>query len=86
MDRVTRISLALASTTLLGVSAPLEFSAQQLALLDPSAAMAALCGGGKNPTMRDRLAMSAAFIQESQSPAGIRLYDSLGKIHFPVST
>jgi len=87
MDRVMRLSLALASTTLLGVSAPFEYSAQQLALLDPSATMAALCGGGsKSPSMRDRLAMSAALIQAAQTPAGIRLYDSLGKIHFPIST
>ena len=86
MDRVRRLSLALVSTTLLGVSVPLEFSAQQLALLDPSATMAALCGGGKSPSMRDRLALAAAFIQAAQAPAGIRLYDSLGKIHFPIST
>ena len=54
MDRVHRAALALASTTLFGATAPLEFTPQQLALLDPSAAMAALCGGGgKGPSMRN---------------------------------
>ena len=86
MDRFVRLSLALASTTLLGVSAPMEFSAQQLALLDPSTAIAALCGGGKNATMRDRLAMTAAVVAQAQAPGGIRLYDGLGKVHFPVTT
>jgi tetratricopeptide (TPR) repeat protein len=86
MDRVTRVALALASTTLLGISAPIEFSAQQLALLDPSARMAALCGGGgKGSSMRDKLALSFALVQ-APNPAGIRLYDGLGKVHFSIST
>jgi tetratricopeptide (TPR) repeat protein len=85
MDRVQRVALALASTTLFGISAPIEYSAQQLSLLDPSAGMAALCGGGKGPSMRDKLALSLAVVQ-AQSPAGIRLYDGLGKVHFPIST
>jgi tetratricopeptide (TPR) repeat protein len=85
MDRGQRVALALASTSLLGVSAPIEFSARQLALLDPSTSMAGLCGGGKAKSMRDRLAMAAAFVQ-AQPAAGIRLYDGLGKVHFPIST
>ena len=85
MDRFVRLSLGLASTTLLGVAAPLEFSAQQLSLLDPSARMAALCGGGKGSSMRDKLALSFALVQ-AQTPAGIRLYDGLGKVDFPIST
>ena len=85
MDRFVRLSLGLASTTLLGVAAPLEFSAQQLSLLDPSARMASLCGGGKGSSMRDKLALSFALVQ-AQTPAGIRLYDGLGKIDFPIST
>jgi tetratricopeptide (TPR) repeat protein len=86
MDRVQRVALALASTSLLGVAAPIEFSTQQLALLDPTASISALCGGGgKTATMRDRLAMAAAIVQ-AQPAAGIRLYDGLGKINFPVST
>ena len=85
MDRVQRVALALASTTLLGISAPLEFTAQQLSLLDPSARMAALCGGGTGASMRDKLALSFALVQ-AQTPPGIRLYDGLGKIRFPIST
>jgi tetratricopeptide (TPR) repeat protein len=87
MDRVHRAALALASTTLFGASAPLEFSSQTLAMLDPSAAFTALCGGGGSPSMRDRLAMAAAIVQaQAQSPPGIRLYDGLGKVHFPITT
>jgi len=85
MDRVTRLALALASTTLLGISAPFEYGAQQLSLLDPSARMAALCGGGKGASMRDKLALSFALVQ-TPNPAGIRLYDGLGKVQFPIST
>ncbi|MDP9422602.1 MAG: tetratricopeptide repeat protein [Pseudomonadota bacterium] len=85
MNRLQRLSLALASTTLFGVAAPYEFTAQQLSLLDPSARMAALCGGGKGSSMRDKLALSFAMVQ-AQAPAAIRLYDGLGKIDFPIST
>ena len=85
MDRFARLSLALASTTLLGVAAPLEFTSQQLSLLDPSARMAGLCGGGKSASMRDRLAMAAAMVQP-QDPPAIRFYDGLGKVDFPIST
>jgi hypothetical protein len=86
MDRIARLSLALASTGLLGVSAPYEFDAQQLALLDPTRAIAALCGGGTRATMPDRIAMAAAITAQAQSPAGIRLYDGLGKVQFPITT
>src|SRR5688500_3907127 len=85
MDHVQRAALALASTCLFGVAAPIEFTAQQLALLDPSARMGALCGGGKGSSMRDKLALSFAMVQ-AQAPAGIRFYDGLGKVHFTIST
>ncbi|WP_294122753.1 tetratricopeptide repeat protein [Sphingomonas sp.] len=87
MDRRMRLSLALASTGLLGVSAPYEYTSQQLALLDPTRAISALCGGGgRAATMRDRIAMATALAAQAQSPAGIRLYDGLGKVHFPITT
>ncbi len=86
MDRFQRMALGLASTTLLGVAAPLELTPQQLTLLDPSARMASLCSGrSEGSSMADKLAMVAAIVQ-AQSPARIRLYDGLGKIHFQVST
>ena len=47
--------------------------------------MASLCGGGKSSSMRDKLAMVAAVVQAQASP-GIRLYDGLGKVDFPIST
>jgi tetratricopeptide (TPR) repeat protein len=87
MDRVQSVALALMSAGLLGVSAPYEFTPRQLAMLDPTRAITALCGGGsKAAAMRDRIAMAAAMVAQAQSPAGIRLYDGLGKVHFPIST
>ncbi|HEU0311469.1 MAG TPA: tetratricopeptide repeat protein [Sphingomicrobium sp.] len=85
MGRFQRLAIAFASTTLLGVAAPAQFTPELLALLDPSARMAGLCGGGKGASMRDKLALSFALVQ-AQTPAGIRLYDGLGKINFKVST
>ncbi|MFL6723991.1 MAG: hypothetical protein ACJ8E7_07640, partial [Sphingomicrobium sp.] len=86
MDRRTRLALALASTSLLGISGPIEYGSQQLSLLDPSARMASLCGGGrKRVAMRVELALAAALVQ-AQPAAGIRLYEGLGKVHFPIST
>jgi tetratricopeptide (TPR) repeat protein len=87
MDRAARLSLALVSTGLLGVSAPYEFTPQQLAMLDPTRAISALCGGGsRSAAMRDRIAMAAAVVAQAQTPAAIRLYDGLGKVHFPITT
>ena len=85
MDRVQRVALALASTSLFGVAAPYSIGAQHLSLLDPSAAMASLCGGGKSSSMRDKLAMVAAVVQAQAAPA-IRFYDGLGRVDFPIST
>ena len=85
MGRFHRLATAFASTTLLGVAAPIQFNGELLSLLDPSARMASLCGGGKSASMRDRIAMVAAIVQAQQPPA-IRFYDGLGKIDFPIST
>jgi tetratricopeptide (TPR) repeat protein len=86
MGPFQRLAIGLASTTLFGVAAPIQYTAEQLALLDPSARMAGLCGGGaKGSSMRDRLALVAAVVQAQATP-GIRLYDGLGKVRFPIST
>ena len=85
MGRHQRLAIAFASTTLLGVAAPAQFTSEQLALLDPSARAASLCTGTGGASMRAQLAMAAALVQ-AQPSAAIRLYDGLGKIHFPVST
>ena len=60
---------------------------QQLALLDPSAADGRRCAAAARARRcatgwRCRRARSS----RRQSPAGIRLYDGLGKIHFPITT
>ena len=86
MGRNQRIALALASTALLGVASPTQFSAEQLALLDPSARMASLCSGsGDKNAMRTRLMMVAAVVQ-AQAATPIALYDGLGKIDFRITT
>ena len=85
MGRFHRLAIAFASTSLLGVAAPLQLDGELLSLLDPSARMASLCGGGKTSSMRDKLAMVAAVVQAQAAP-GIRLYDGLGKVDFPIST
>src|SRR5215204_3065140 len=85
-DFLRPVGLALAATTLMGVSPIQSYSAQQLALLDPWALMASLCGGGsRTAAMRDKLLMAAALVQ-SQPGSAIRLYDGLGKVHVPIST
>jgi tetratricopeptide (TPR) repeat protein len=85
-DFLRASALALAATTLVGVTPIETYSAAQLAQLDPSARMASLCTGrdGK-ATMRSALLRAAAMVQAG-SPTPIRLYDGLGKVNFPIST
>ncbi|QDP20221.1 tetratricopeptide repeat protein [Sphingomonas xanthus] len=85
MSRLAHLAIALSSTTLLGVAAPTQYDANLLAALDPSARMASLCTGKKGSgSMRDRIAMAATAAQAA-GPAGIRLYEQLGKVHFPIT-
>ncbi|MDP1911079.1 MAG: hypothetical protein Q8K85_22485, partial [Hyphomicrobium sp.] len=85
MHGIKAMSVALAATTLMGVS-PVEFySSAQLALLDPSTGMAGLCGGRDRGSMRAMLATAAAAVQ-ADMPAAMPLYDGLGKIDFPITT
>ena len=86
MGRFERLAIALASTTLLGVMAPTQFSPELLTLLDPSARMASLCGGPKGLSLRSTIALAASMVQAPTSAVGIRLYSGLGKIDFPIST
>ena len=86
MGRFERLAIALASTSLLGVMAPAQFSSELLSLLDPSARMASLCGGPKGASLRNTIALAASMVQAPTSAAGIRLYSGLGKIDFPIST
>jgi len=86
MGRFERLAIALASTTLLGVMAPAQFSPELLTLLDPSARMASLCGGPKGASLRNTIALAASMVQAPTSGPGIRLYSGLGKIDFLIST
>ena len=63
MRGIHRITLALAATTLMGVSAEPDYSQDQLALLDPTARMMALCSGsGGEAPMRANLSLAAAAL------------------------
>ena len=85
-DLMRASALALAATTLMGLTPVETYSFAQLALLDPSARMASLCTGRNGrQSMRDMLLLAASAVQ-APATAGIRLYDGLGKVHFPIST
>ena len=86
MQGIRAIAIALAATTLMGVSPVETYSQAELALLDPSARMSDLCGGRTSgSSMRAMLTAAAAVVQVDQS-ASIPLYDGLGKIDFPITT
>ena len=82
------IALAAAAFSLASIS-PAEdttYSPELLALLDPSARAADLCGGDDGANgMRARLMVSAAVVQAAGDTA-VRLVDGLGKAHFPITT
>ncbi len=80
------IAIALAATTMMGVSPVETYSQAQLALLDPSARAGEMCSGrGGANAMRAAL-MSAAAAVQADSGTAIPLYDGLGKIDFPITT
>ena len=86
IDPLRATALALASTTLMAVTPQESFSAEQLALLDPTVRMASLCTGKGGPqSMRARLALAAAVVQAAPLPS-VPLHDDLGKVHFPITT
>jgi tetratricopeptide (TPR) repeat protein len=86
IDPLRATVLALASTTLMAVTPQQTYSAQQLALLDPTVRLASLCTGRGGPqSMRARLALAAAVVQAAPLPS-VPLHDDLGKVHFPITT
>jgi len=86
MQGIKALTVALAATTLMGISPVKTYSQAQLALLDPSARMAGLCSGRTSgSSMRAMLIAAAAAVQTDLS-SDIPLYDGLGKIEFPVTT
>jgi hypothetical protein len=85
-DLLRASALALAATTLMGVTPLKTYASEQLALLDPTLRMASLCSGkGGAQSMRARLSLAAAAVQGAALPA-VPLHDDLGKVHFPVTT
>ena len=86
IDPLRATALALASTTLMAVTPQETYSAEQLALLDPTVRMASLCTGKGGPqSMRARLALSASVVQTAPLPS-VPLHDDLGKVHFAITT
>ena len=86
MNGMRAVAVALAASTLMGISPVEEYSAAQLALLDPSTRMASLCGGRTSgSTMRAMLAAAASAVP-ADVPDAMPLYDGLGKIDFPITT
>ena len=85
-DLLRASALALAATTLMGISPVETYSPQQLALLDPTVRLASLCSGRGGPqSMRARLSLAAAVVQSAALPT-VPLHDDLGKVHFPITT
>src|SRR5688572_7764352 len=86
MNGIRAIAVALAGSTLMGVAPAELYSAEQLALLDPSTQMASLCGGrDRGSSMRSMLMLAAAAVQ-GEVPTAMPLYDGLGKIDFVITT
>lgn len=93
MERVLRpLELVVAAGALMSICPAPEqrYSAELLALLDPTARVANLCGGKDSGGMRAKLMLSAAVLQATAqaSPAAPKeaLLDGLGKVHFPITT
>ncbi|HEX6740884.1 MAG TPA: tetratricopeptide repeat protein [Sphingomicrobium sp.] len=88
MDMILRpLGLILAAGTLMSVNpAPQQtYSAELLAMLDPTAGMRNLCGGKGAGSMHSLLSASAAVVGDPEVAAA-PLYDGLGKVHFAVTT
>ncbi len=86
MTLVRALTVATAASTLMSLSPVEQYSAAQLALLDPSARMASLCSGRSGAgSMRAMLSAAAAVVQVTP-PAAMPLYDRLGKVDFRIST
>jgi tetratricopeptide (TPR) repeat protein len=63
-----------------------QYSAELLALLDPTAAVTDLCGGTGPNSMRAEISLAAAVVGQADVPAAVPLYDGLGKVHFTITT
>ncbi|MFL6830199.1 MAG: hypothetical protein ACJ8D5_06220, partial [Sphingomicrobium sp.] len=88
MDGLVRsLALAGAAGALMSNSPAPQYSAELLALLDPTAAVSGLCGGKDGAgSMRADITLAAAVVGQSAVPAAVPLYDGLGNGHFPITT
>ncbi|HJU77694.1 MAG TPA: hypothetical protein VJ597_07190, partial [Sphingomicrobium sp.] len=90
MDPILRsMGLVLAAGTLASDSPATEppYSAELLALLDPTVAVSSLCGGKNGPgSMRGAISLAAAVVGQLDLPTAAPLYDGLGKVHFTITT
>ena len=82
------MAFVLASAAAMSVTPAQEpqYSNELLTLLDPSARVMDLCGGSGPGSMRAKLMVAAAAVQGAELPAAAKLYDGLGKVHFPITT
>jgi tetratricopeptide (TPR) repeat protein len=81
------VALAFAALTLGSISPAREpiYSADTLAVLDPTKQFASLCGGKDGAgSMRARLMIAAAAVQAAEAPK-VRLHQGLGNVGFPIT-
>ena len=85
---VRPLAFVLTAGALMSVSPAQEpkYSDAYLAMLDPSARVADLCGGKAGTGMRAKLMLSAAVVQGTDLPAKEPLLDGLGKANFAITT
>ncbi len=86
MHGLKAISIALAATTLTGIAPVKTYNPALLALLDPSARAADMCGGGRSGNAMRSALLGAAALAQTDPGSAIPLYDGLGKIDFPITT
>ena len=86
MHGLKALTVALAATTLMGISPVETYSQAQLALLDPSARAGDMCGGRTSANSMRSMLLTAAAAVQADMPSAMPLYDGLGKIDFPITT
>ena len=89
MDGVARaLAVILGSGTLMSVAPAQEpkYSADLLALLDPTTRVTNLCGGAGPGSMRANLALAAMVVAGAELPKPEPLVDGLGQVNFPITT
>ena len=89
MDGVARaLAVILGSGTLMSVAPAQEpkYSADLLALLDPTTRVTNLCGGAGPGSMRANLALAAMVVAGAGLPKPEPLVDGLGQVNFPITT